>query len=204
MDHCLLLNRAPDNEGSHWHAHQYREGQYEEQHADAPGDQPSSEFQQRQCIRTLVYPEGAAIERGGGELAVIPGAHLYRVPYKWNTPRTAYDPEIKAGWLRGKTHPVTGEPLLIERLSLPAGSMVSFVHHMPHQVGRRHPGAETRWTLLMAYRTPDPQATPARWTNAVPQHWVERQNEAGKLSSEARRVFAADNPHPASSNVAGR
>ena len=57
--------------------------------------------------------------------------------------------------------------------------MVSFVHHMPHRVGFRDDDAPTRWGLLMAYRTPDPdEAETARWNEGVPVHWAERQ-EAG-------------------------
>ena len=74
---------------------------------------------------------------------------------------------MRSGWLKGKTHPITGEPLEIVHLSLPPGSMVSFVHHMPHYVGRRKPGSKMRWGLLMAFRTPDPEATPAKWSNGV-------------------------------------
>ena len=101
---------------------------------------------------------------------------------------------MQESWLQGKTHAVTGLPLKIVHLSLPPGSMVSFVHHMPHYVAPRHTGGTTRWGLLMAYRTPDAMATPAKWTSGVPTHWVERTVAAGELSSEARRVFEADNP----------
>ena len=119
------------------------------------GNALTTEFLKRQCIRTLCYPEGATIEEGG-ELAIIPGAHLYRIPYKWSTERPDDDAAMKAGWLKGKIHAFTRKPLEIVHLSLPPGSMVSFVHHMPHYVGYRKPGTTTRWGLLMAYRTPDP------------------------------------------------
>ena len=39
---------------------------------------------------------------------------------------------MKAGWLKGKIHAFTRKPLEIVHLSLPPGSMVAFVHHMPH------------------------------------------------------------------------
>ena len=97
-------------------------------------------------------------------------------------------------WLKGKSHPITGKPLELVHLWLPPGSMVSFVHHMPHYVGPRQPEANTRWALLMAYRTPDPKASPAKWTDAVPSHWVERMVAEGKLSPTASRVFEGDNP----------
>ena len=66
---------------------------------------------------------------------------------------------------------------------------------MPHHVGHRKPGTPTRWGLLIAYRTPDPDASPAKWTNGIPVHWVERAAAEGRLSAAARRVLEADNPH---------
>ena len=153
LDHCLMLNRAAGSRGRRWHAHQYREGQYEVEDPIGTGNAVTPEFLQQQCIRTLCYPEGAEIG-DGGELGVIPGSHLYRIPYKWNMERPDDDVAMQAGWLKGKTHPITGKPLEILHLSLPPGSMVSFVHHMTHHVRHRPPGAPTRWGLLMAYRTP--------------------------------------------------
>lgn len=193
LDHCLMLNRAAGSRGRRWHAHQYRDGQYEVEDPIGTGKAVTPEFLQQQCIRTLCYPEGAA-SGDGAELGVIPGSHLYRIPYKWDTERLDEDADMQSNWLQGKTHPITGQPLEIVHLSLPPGSMVSFVHHMPHHVQRRPPGAPTRWGLLMAYRTPDPQASPAKWTNGVPLHWVERISAADKLSDAERRVFEADIP----------
>lgn len=193
LDHVIMLNRAPGSSGRRWHAHPYRQGQHEVEDIIGTGSAVTTEFLPQQCVRTLCYPEGASIEEGG-EFAVIPGAHLYRIPFKWSITRTDYDEEMETTWLKEKTHPVTGEPLQILRLSLPPGSMVSFVHHMPHHVGHRNPNAGTRWGLLMAFRTPDPTATPAKWTEGVPLHWVERVEAAGKLSPTARQLFEADNP----------
>ena len=193
LDHCLMLNRGPDTKGRRWHGHPYWEGKHEVQDALSDGSAVTPEFLQRQCIRTLCYPGGATTD-DGGEFAVIPGAHLYRVPYKWNTERPDEDEDMRAGWLKGKMHPITGEPLEIVHLSLPPGSMVSFVHHMPHYVGRRKPDSEIRWGLLMAFRTPDAEAAPAKWANGVPPHWADRLAAEGRLTSGARRVFEADNP----------
>ncbi len=193
LDHLIMLNRAAGTRGRRWHAHQYRDGQYEVEDFIGNGRALTTEFLQQQCIRTLCYSEGASIEEGG-ELAIIPGAHLYRIPFKWNIERTDDDAALEAGWLRGKIHAFTGEPLKILRLALPPGSMVSFVHHMPHHVGYRQPGTPTRWGLLMAYRTPDPGAIPLRWSKGVPAHWADRCAAEETLSAAARRVFEADNP----------
>ena len=191
IDHCLMLNRAPDSGGRKWHGHPYRDGSSEVEDPIGTEASLTREFLQEQCVRTLCYPEGAD-DTDGGDFAVIPGAHLYRIPFKWSTKRPDHDEDMRAGWLRGKIHAFTGKPLEIVRLSIPPGSMVSFVHHMPHHVGRRMPEAPVRWGLLMANRTPDCGAAPAQWSNGVPAHWAKR--NAGRISEDARRVLAGDNP----------
>ena len=193
IDHCVMMNWSAGSRGRRWHAHHYRDGQDEVENQTGSGSSVTPEFLQQQCVRTLCYPEGARVE-DGGELAVIPGAHLYRIPYKSAVERADDDADMQADWLPGKTHAVTGQPLQIKHLSLPPGSMVSFVHHMPHYVPPRRPTAPTRWALLMAHRTPDPVANPAKWSSGAPAHWVERKEASGSLSDAARRVFEGDNP----------
>ena len=101
LDHCLMLNRAAGSRGRRWHAHQYREGQYEVEDPIGTGRALTPEYLQQQCIRTLCYPEGA--ESGdGAELGIIPGSHLYRIPFKWNTERLDEDADMQANWLKGK------------------------------------------------------------------------------------------------------
>jgi len=60
-------------------------------------------------------------------------------------------------WLAEKLHPVTGGPLEILRPSVPPGSLVSFLCNMPHAVDRRALGRGRRWSVIMAYRQPDPK-----------------------------------------------
>ena len=197
LDHILTLNRPPGSTGRRWHAHGYRQGQHEtgDVHGRDNGRPPSREYFPHQCVRTLCYPEGMSDAAEGGELAVVPGAHLYRSPYLWNTRRSEYDDQFEAGWMRGRVHAFTGEPLRIEPLFLAPGSMVSFVHHMPHRVSHRDDDAPMRWGLLMAYRTPDPdEAEPARWNEGVPAHWAERQEAEGRITEPMRRVFEGDKP----------
>lgn len=194
LDHVLMLNRMPGSKGRRWHGHPYRQGQHETEDPRTGGAQPQREYLSRQCVRTLCYPEGMGPDDGGGELSVVPGAHLYRTPYVWNTPRTEYDDDFANGWLQGKVHAFTGEPLRIRTLSLPPGSMVSFGHHMPHAVAHRDDDAPTRWGLLMAYRTPDESAEPTRWQEGAPVHWVERMEAAGTLRAQMRAVFEGDRP----------
>ena len=122
---------------------------------------------------------------------------------------------MESDWLPGKIYAFTGEPLRIERLSLPPGSMVSFGHHMPHHVGHRNDDENVRWGLLMAFRTPDPTAQPndikiewqragvrqsvlgpisTRWNESAPVHWAERMEAEGRLSESCRRLLEADKP----------
>ncbi len=195
IDHVLTLNRIPGSRGRRWHAHPYRnKGQREVEDPIGSSQSLTTDFFPHQCVRTLCYPEGMGAADGGGELSVMPGAHLYRIPYLWDGARTEYNEQIQAGWMREKIHAFTGEPLKIKHLSLPPGSMVSFVHHMPHHVGHRAQDAPTRWGLLMAYRTPDLDEQPARWNEGTPTHWVERIAESGQLTESMRRVFEGDNP----------
>jgi hypothetical protein len=211
-DHIITLNRPPGSEGRRWHAHQYRQGQHEVEDILGTGQHLTKEFLPQQCVRTLCYPEGATTE-DGGEFAVIPGAHLYRIPFKWSVARKDYDREMEETWITGKVHAYTGEPLRIKRLDIPPGSMVSFVHHMPHHVGHRKEGTGLRLGLLMAFRSPDPTADPAAviadwllhenrlselgptsstWNEAAPIHWAERMGADGKLSDSARRLLSFD------------
>ena len=211
-DHLITLNRPPGSVGRRWHAHQYRQGQHEVEDILGTGEHLTRGFQHQQCVRTLCYPKGATTE-DGGEFAVIPGAHLYRIPFKWSVTRTDYDQEMEETWIAGKVHAWTGEPLRIERLDIPPGSMVSFVHHMPHHVGHRNEGSGLRLGLLMAFRTPDPTADPAnvisdwqnhasrlselgptspKWNEAAPIHWAERMEASGELTDSARRLLSLD------------
>jgi hypothetical protein len=193
LDHQIMLNRAPESHGRTWHAHFYRDRNCEVEDDIGTDASLTTEFLSHQCVRTLCYPEGAC-PADGGELAVIPGAHLYRIPYKSTGDRTDRDEDMKAGWLQGKIHAFTRKPLEIVHLSIPPGSLVSFVHHMPHYVGYRQPSAGVRWGLLMAYRNPDPQAQPERWSPGVPAEWAGRMHAAGKLSAQALRILQSDNP----------
>ena len=193
LDHCVMLNRPAGSLGRTWHAHIYRQGQHEVESDIGTGRYVTTELLQQQCVRNLCYPEGATVE-DGGELAVIPGAHLYRIPFKARSKRPDYHDDMRADWLQGKTHPCTGEPLEILTLSMRPGTIVSFVHHMPHYAGRRLPDTPMRWGMLMAYRTPDPQASPARWSEGVPAHWADHNLAAGLLSSSAQQVLQADVP----------
>ncbi len=195
LDHFLMLNRAPESAGRTWHAHAYCAGIDEVEDDIGTGAHLTTEFLHQQCVRTLCYPEGATPAEGG-QLAVIPGAHLYRIPFKTSIARTDHDEDMKTGWMVGKLHAFTGDPLEIVHLSIPPGSMVSFVHHMPHYVGYRKPGSGVRWGLLMAYRTPDPHAPRGRWSLGVPAEWADRAYASDILRGRALDILRSENPAP--------
>ena len=99
-DHCVNLSRKGGNRGEGWHTHPY-----------AP-DRPELGF-----IRIFFYVSG--FQRGNGSLKVVPGSHSYRANI-----RAESDEELRASWLNGKTHPVTGKPLEIVDLEVPEGSVI--------------------------------------------------------------------------------
>ena len=126
---------------------------------------------------------------------MVPGAHLYRSPYLWNTRRSEFDEqfELPAGCGAGST-PSPGSPCASSPSPLPRAAWSPSSITCPTRVGFRDEDAPTRWGLLMAYRTPDPEAEPAPWNEGVPAHWAERQEAAGRITASMRRVFEGDNP----------
>ena len=137
-DHCVNLSRKGGNRGEGWHTHPY-----------AP-DQPALGF-----IRIFFYISG--YQRGSGSLKVVPGSH--RLPTNL---RVESDEELRASWLHGKTHPLTGEPLEIVDLDVPEGSVVVMWTDALHAVTPRHSQSDTRWTMVTAYRNPGAPSG-ARW-----------------------------------------
>lgn len=138
-DHCVDLSRAGSNPGQTWHTHSYAD------------DQPELGF-----IRVFFYVNGFAAHDGG--LRVVPGSHLFRhTRMRGNT-----DDELRNGWLSGKTHPITGEPLHMQDLEAPPGSVIVMWTHALHAVSPRRPESDTRWTVVYAYRNPGAPSH-ARW-----------------------------------------
>ncbi|MYA70999.1 phytanoyl-CoA dioxygenase family protein [Candidatus Poribacteria bacterium] len=127
-DHCVSLNRPGGNRGIHWHSHAYAE------------DDPRYGF-----IRIFFYVNGFAADDGG--LKAVPGSHLYRDPKI----QAATDDTLREGWLAGKTHPQTGDPLAIEALSVPRGTVVLMWTHAAHAVTPRKQESDTRWTVVYGY-----------------------------------------------------
>ena len=138
-DHCVALNRRAANPGLRWHTHEY---------ADAD---PQLRF-----VRIFFYLTGFEADDGG--LKVVPGSHLFRD----STVVAPSDEELERIWIEGKRHPTTGEPLQIERLSAPPGTVVLMWTHSLHGVTPRKPTSPTRWTVVYAYRNPG-RPSRSRW-----------------------------------------
>lgn len=137
-DHCVNLSRKGGNRGEGWHTHPY-----------AP-DRPELGF-----IRIFFYVSG--FQRGNGSLKVVPGSHLFRTGI-----RAESDEGLRASWLNGKTHPLTGEPLEIVDLEVPEGSVIVMWTDALHAVTPRQSQSDTRWTMVTAYRNPGAPSR-ARW-----------------------------------------
>ena len=130
-DHCVSLNRPGGNGGIHWHSHGYSE------------DDPRYGY-----IRIFFYVNGFEADDGG--LKAVPGSHLYRDPKI----HAATDEALREGWLSGKNHPETGEPLEIKTLSVPEGTVVLMWTHAAHAVTPRKQDSDTRWTVVYGYYKP--------------------------------------------------
>jgi len=138
-DHCVALNRLAANPGLRWHTHEY---------SDAD---PKLRF-----LRIFFYVNGFEPEDGG--LKAVPGSHLFRD----SKVLAETDEELERSCLAGKRHPLTGEPLRIERLSAPPATVILMWTHALHGVTPRQPNSPTRWTVVYAYRNPG-QPSRARW-----------------------------------------
>ena len=139
-DHCVALNRPAANKGQKWHAHGYGE----EDMSRGLG-----------FIRIFFYVNGFSPDDGG--LKVVPGSHLY----KDRDIKAETDEKLLSGWMKGKTHPQTGQPLAIEALSAPPGTVIIMWTHALHGVNAKS-SADTRWTVVYAYRNPGLPSR-ARW-----------------------------------------
>ena len=117
-------------------------------------------------IRVFFYANGFA--KGDGNLKVSPGSHHFRDP----TVDFLGDEALETGWLAGKTHPMVAsstaaggqEPLRIEELECPPGSVIVLHTHAVHGVSARKPDSSTRYAVTTAYRNPGAPSH-GRWIN---------------------------------------
>ena len=163
FDHNQLLTRPPGYPGGAWHSHRIGGG------ADNCGLAGLSEYQAQPNFNlTLCYPQGFEAEDDGG-LKLIRGSHLFRDPAGC---RAVTDEEMRQGWLAGRLHPVTGEPLFIEHLSLPPGSIVCCLSHAAHAVAPKAPSRATRWCSLHCYKKPNDTSGYAQPPHSIPPVWA--------------------------------
>src|SRR5690606_31692437 len=111
FDHCVTLNRPSGNGGVRWHSHEYAE------------DDPRLGF-----LRSFFYVNG--FELDNGNLKAVPGSDHYRD----QAIQAETDADLQTGWLAGKTHASTGEPLQIEALAVPPATVILMWTHAAHAV----------------------------------------------------------------------
>ena len=163
FDHNQLLTRPGGYPGGAWHSHRIGAGK------DDCGIASLAEYKtQPNANLTLCYPQGFAADEDGG-LKLIRGSHLFREPAHC---RAATDDEMEQGWLRGRVHPISGEPLRIERLELPPGSIVCCLSHAAHAVAHKSSEKKTRWCSLHCYKKADDHSGHAQPPSAVPPVWA--------------------------------
>ena len=163
FDHNQLLTRPGGYSGGAWHSHTIGGGK------DNCGVASPSEYQaQPNSNLTLCYPQGFEAGDDGG-LKLIRGSHLFRDPAGC---RAGSDEEMRRGWLQGRVHPVTSEPLQIEHLSLPPGSIVCCLSHAAHGVASKALGRETRWCSQYCYKKADDVSGHVQPPRAVPPVWA--------------------------------
>ena len=119
-----------------------------------------------ECLLVCTDPDGFEGTGEDGGLKICKGSHLFR---DWAVSKVGGSPglEVDDGefmhrWLAGKSHPITGRPLEVTRLSLPPGSVVAAFAHLAHGVSPRAIGLLPRGASLWCYH---------RYEPAVSQPW---------------------------------
>ena len=179
FDHNQLLTRPPGYPGGAWHSHKIGGG------ADNCGVASLSEYQAQPNFNlTLCYPQGFEAEDDGG-LKIIRGSHLFRDPGGcW----AATDEEMEQGWLAGRVHPITSEPLQIEYLSIPPGTVVCCLSHAAHAVSPKAVDRTTRWCSLFCYKKPSDTTGYAQPSHSIPPVWAMKA-QRGELPAVLTELF---------------
>jgi hypothetical protein len=164
FDHNQLLSRAPGYGGGRWHSHKIGAG-----HDDGVVVDDLEVYRRQPNINlTLCYPQGFSADEDGG-LKLVAGSHLFRDPTGC---RADDDAALRAGWMQGQQHPVTGKPLEIEHLDLAPGSIVCCLSHAAHAVSPKALERATRWCSLFCYRKTDEDSGIVQPPQAVPPVWA--------------------------------
>ena len=179
FDHNQLLTRPPGYPGGAWHSHKIGAG------ADNCGVASLSEYQAQPNFNlTLCYPQGFEAEDDGG-LKIIRGSHLFRDPGGcW----ADTDDGIQQEWLAGRVHPVTSEPLQIEHLSIPPGTIVCCLSHAAHAVSPKALDRDTRWCSLFCYKKPSDVTGYAQPSHSIPPIWAMKAHR-GELPALLTELF---------------
>lgn len=179
FDHNQLLTRPPGYPGGAWHSHKIGAG------ADNCGVASLSEYQAQPNFNlTLCYPQGFEAEDDGG-LKIIRGSHLFRDPGGcW----ADTDEAMQQEWLAGRIHPVTSEPLQIEHLSIPPGTVVCCLSHAAHAVSPKALDRDTRWCSLFCYKKPSDLTGYAQPSHSIPPVWAMKAHR-GELPSLLTELF---------------
>jgi hypothetical protein len=131
-----LNNKVQGNGGGVWHSHAIGGG------IDDAGTVGTDEYmQQSLCSLTLAYPKGFA-HAEDGNLNIIRGSHLFRDPSNCRAEAGPVgDEEMRQGWLKGRLHPITQQPMDVEQVRHSATLTVPLARHM-----------HSSWRLLTAAR----------------------------------------------------
>ncbi len=185
FDHSQVITREPGYIGGVWHSH------FNGDPSDdaGPCDDPDAYDRQRNVIFLFAYPDGFGETNEGG-LKVVAGSHLHRDVA--NCRGGNRDEEFRTGWMSGKTHPATGEPLSITRLSLPPGSLVAAFAHLAHGVDPRCAQLPPRSANLWCYRVQhEADETPRSRSGAnIPPQFQARAHR-GELPAELASLIVA-------------
>lgn len=141
VDHVCTMNRGGGDSGMGWHSHGHSD-------MGCGGTDHGRGF-----LRVFFYVSGFALD--DGNLKVIPGSHLHDEPIA-APPCEPFDTDAEAEqrWMKGRTHPLTGEPLAIEHLACPPGSVILMWTHAAHAVQPKPPYAPPRVALIAGFRQP--------------------------------------------------
>ena len=179
FDHNQLLTRSEGHPGKAWHSHPIGGGK------DNCGVASLQEYRaQPNANLTLCYPQGFEAGNDGG-LTIIRGSHLFRDPSGCRAPT---DEEMRQGWMQGRVHPVTSEPLQMEHFSLPPGSVVCCLSHAVHGVAPKAPGKGFRWCSLYCYKKADDVSGHAQPPHSVPPVWAMKA-QRGELPAVLTELF---------------
>jgi hypothetical protein len=98
------------------------------------------------------------------------------------------DQQMEARWLKGRAHPVTGEPMICEEVGLPPGSLVAINTHTAHRVAPTRPDGERRLAMSLFASKADAAAQAVLPPYTVPPLWALK-TLRGELPSALAEFF---------------